>query len=154
MKTFVMLHGINHNMFGKRDPAQYGTVTLADIDARTGALSHPRLVARTLSPSWLALSHDGKFLYAINEISNFGPDKTGSVTAFAVEAGGALKKLDTVSSGGAGPAYISVHPSGKFVMVANYGGFLVPKLALVSNILLMVAILMWRPRGLYAVTNR
>jgi branched-chain amino acid transport system permease protein len=39
-------------------------------------------------------------------------------------------------------------------MVANYGGFLVPKLALVSNILLMVAILMWRPRGLYAVTNR
>jgi branched-chain amino acid transport system permease protein len=39
-------------------------------------------------------------------------------------------------------------------MVANYGGFLLPKLALVSNILLMVAILMWRPRGLYAVTNR
>ncbi len=39
-------------------------------------------------------------------------------------------------------------------MVANYGGFLVPKLALVSNILLMVIILMWRPRGLYAVTNR
>jgi branched-chain amino acid transport system permease protein len=39
-------------------------------------------------------------------------------------------------------------------MVANYGGFLVPKLALVSNILLMVAILMWRPRGLYPVTHR
>ncbi|MBW7973299.1 branched-chain amino acid ABC transporter permease [Bradyrhizobium sp. BR 10289] len=39
-------------------------------------------------------------------------------------------------------------------MVANYGGFLVPKLALVSNILLMVAVLMWRPRGLYAVTSR
>ena len=39
-------------------------------------------------------------------------------------------------------------------MVANYGGFLVPKLALVSNILLMVAILMWRPRGLYTVTQR
>ena len=39
-------------------------------------------------------------------------------------------------------------------MVANYGGFLVPKLALISNILLMVAVLMWRPRGLYAVTSR
>lgn len=39
-------------------------------------------------------------------------------------------------------------------MVANYGGFLVPKLALMSNILLMVAILMWRPRGLFAVVNR
>jgi len=32
MKKILMLHGINHNMFGKRDPAQYGTVTLADID--------------------------------------------------------------------------------------------------------------------------
>jgi branched-chain amino acid transport system permease protein len=39
-------------------------------------------------------------------------------------------------------------------MVANYGGFLAPKLALVSNIVLMAAILMWRPRGLYAVTQR
>jgi 3-dehydroquinate dehydratase-2 len=29
----LMLHGINHNMFGKRDPAQYGTTTLAEIDA-------------------------------------------------------------------------------------------------------------------------
>ena len=33
MKQFLMLHGINHNMFGKRDPAQYGTITLAEIDA-------------------------------------------------------------------------------------------------------------------------
>jgi branched-chain amino acid transport system permease protein len=39
-------------------------------------------------------------------------------------------------------------------MVANYGGFLVPKLALISNILLMVVVLMWRPRGLYAVASR
>jgi 3-dehydroquinate dehydratase-2 len=38
MKTFVMLHGINHNMFGKRDPAQYGTVTLAEIDSKLHAL--------------------------------------------------------------------------------------------------------------------
>jgi 3-dehydroquinate dehydratase-2 len=32
MRKILMLHGINHNMFGKRDPVQYGTVTLADID--------------------------------------------------------------------------------------------------------------------------
>lgn len=31
-KTVLMLHGINHNMFGKRDPLQYGTATLEDID--------------------------------------------------------------------------------------------------------------------------
>ena len=34
----VMLHGINHNMFGKRDPKQYGTITLAEIDAGLRAL--------------------------------------------------------------------------------------------------------------------
>ncbi|HCV78739.1 type II 3-dehydroquinate dehydratase [Pseudomonas sp. HR1] len=34
----LMLHGINHNMFGKRDPVQYGTVTLAEIDTRLAAL--------------------------------------------------------------------------------------------------------------------
>jgi 3-dehydroquinate dehydratase-2 len=34
----LMLHGINHNMFGKRDPEQYGTTTLAEIDAQLQAL--------------------------------------------------------------------------------------------------------------------
>lgn len=33
MTTILMLHGINHNMFGKRDPAQYGTTTLEQINA-------------------------------------------------------------------------------------------------------------------------
>jgi len=32
MTKVLMLHGINHNMFGKRDPKQYGTITLAQID--------------------------------------------------------------------------------------------------------------------------
>jgi branched-chain amino acid transport system permease protein len=39
-------------------------------------------------------------------------------------------------------------------LVANYAGFMVPKLGLASNILLMVAILLWRPAGLYAVARR
>jgi 3-dehydroquinate dehydratase-2 len=38
MKKILMLHGINHNMFGKRDPKQYGTITLAEIDAKLQAL--------------------------------------------------------------------------------------------------------------------
>jgi 3-dehydroquinate dehydratase-2 len=39
MKKILMLHGINHNMFGKRDPAQYGTITLDEIDARLRGLA-------------------------------------------------------------------------------------------------------------------
>ena len=38
MKTVLMLHGVNHNMFGKRDPKQYGTITLGEIDAKLKAL--------------------------------------------------------------------------------------------------------------------
>ena len=36
--NILMLHGINHNMFGKRDPKQYGTTTLAEIDTQLQAL--------------------------------------------------------------------------------------------------------------------
>jgi 3-dehydroquinate dehydratase II len=36
--NIVMLHGVNHDMFGKRDPKQYGTVTLSEIDAKLVAL--------------------------------------------------------------------------------------------------------------------
>jgi 3-dehydroquinate dehydratase len=39
MKKFLMLHGINHNMFGKRDPKQYGTITLEQIDGKLQALA-------------------------------------------------------------------------------------------------------------------
>ena len=39
-------------------------------------------------------------------------------------------------------------------LLQNYIGFLVPKLSLVSDILLMVAVLLWRPRGLYPVASR
>ena len=39
-------------------------------------------------------------------------------------------------------------------LMANYSGFLAPKVALFSNIALMVAVLLWRPQGLYPVTNR
>ena len=37
---FLMLHGINHDMFGKRDPAQYGTTTLEQINAQLSALAN------------------------------------------------------------------------------------------------------------------
>jgi 3-dehydroquinate dehydratase II len=36
--NIVMLHGINHNMFGKRDPKQYGTITLDEINASLAKL--------------------------------------------------------------------------------------------------------------------
>jgi 6-phosphogluconolactonase (cycloisomerase 2 family) len=97
-------------------------IYLVDIDGSTGAPGNPRLVASVPSPSWIAFSPDHRFLYAISEISDYGP-KTGAVTAYAVDpVSGDLHKLNTVSSGGAGPAFISIHPSARYALVANYGG--------------------------------
>ena len=52
-----------------------------------------------------------------------GEDKEGTVSAFAINrADGRLELLNTVRSGGAGPTYVSIHPSGRFLLVANYFG--------------------------------
>jgi len=98
-------------------------IYLADIDEATGAPSHLRLMVKTLSPSWITLSADHKFLYAVNEVASYGANKSGSVTAYSVNAStGALKQLNVVDSGGSIPCYVVVHPSGKFLLVANYTG--------------------------------
>src|ERR1700744_4660267 len=79
-------------------------IYLVDVDSATGATSNPKLMAKTLSPSWITLSPDHKFLYAANEVASYGPNKTGSVTAYAIDkASGALKLLNTVSSEAAIP---------------------------------------------------
>ena len=39
MKKILIIHGVNLNMFGKRDPAQYGTITLDEIDQKLGGLA-------------------------------------------------------------------------------------------------------------------
>jgi 6-phosphogluconolactonase (cycloisomerase 2 family) len=97
-------------------------IYLVNVDDTTGAPSAPKLVAKSLSPTWITLSADHKFLYAVNEIASYG-NKSGSITAYAVDqASGALKQLNVVDSGGPIPCYVSVHPSGKFLLVANYTG--------------------------------
>jgi 6-phosphogluconolactonase (cycloisomerase 2 family) len=98
-------------------------IYLVDVDDATGVPSHARVAARTPSPSWVVFSANHKFLYAVNEIASYGPGKSGSVTAYAVDLKtGALKALNTVDSGGSIPCYISIDPSGKFALVANYTG--------------------------------
>ena len=98
-------------------------IYLVRLDTSTGALSDPKLVAKTPSPAWIALSPDGKTLYAGNEISDFNGGKSGSVSAFSVNKNnGNLSLINVASSGGAGPAYVAVDPTGKYVLVANYAG--------------------------------
>jgi 6-phosphogluconolactonase len=91
--------------------------------AASGKLTVIGLVAETANPAFLAVHPNRKFLYAVNEISSYEGKRAGSVSAFAVDARtGQLKLLNTVSSLGEGPCYLGVDPSGKWLLVANYGG--------------------------------
>ena len=98
-------------------------IHLFEVDRESGAMSPCGLYEMGTSPSCLALNAAGTHLYSGNETDRSGENESGSVSAFAVSPeDGSLKLLNTVSSGGKGPAHLSVHPSGKFVLVANYFG--------------------------------
>lgn len=86
------------------------------LNSETGALMADGLVAETKSPSFLAQHPGGKTLFAVNEADG------GGVSAFAIEADGKLRALNTESARGAGPCHLTVDPAGKNVFVANYGG--------------------------------
>ncbi len=93
------------------------------VDRATGAMTPTGIYEMGTSPSCLAINTSGTRLYSANETDRSGEDKEGTVSAFAINrADGKLEPLNTVRSGGAGPTYVSVHPSGRFVLVANYFG--------------------------------
>jgi 6-phosphogluconolactonase (cycloisomerase 2 family) len=93
------------------------------VDRETGSMTAVGVHESGVSPSCLALDASGTHLYAANETDRVGEDKQGTVSAFAVDrATGTLTPLNTVRSGGAGPTYVSLHPSGRFLLVANYFG--------------------------------
>jgi 6-phosphogluconolactonase len=85
----------------------------------------------------LRLARDGdepQRLYSANETERIGGNEAGSISAFAIDrTDGTLKLLNTVNSGGKGPAHLSVHPSGKFVLVANYFGGSVAVLPILTD---------------------
>jgi 3-dehydroquinate dehydratase-2 len=70
MKTILVLHGINLDMFGKRDPAHYGTATLADIDTRLHALGRELDVAVTCFQT----NHEGAMCERIHQAHAEGVD--------------------------------------------------------------------------------
>ncbi len=109
-------------------------IYLLEMNPETGALKQQQLFPEDANPSWLALHPSGKYLYAGNETATFEGAASGSVTAFSIDrASGRLTRLNTVSSQGAGPAHLSVHPSGKYVLVANYAGGTAAVLSLQPN---------------------
>lgn len=94
-------------------------IYVSRMDADTGRLFAPELVAEVSSPNYLAVSPDGKLLYAaVRPNAN-----DGAVSAYTIERpSGRLELIDQVSAGGAGPCHVSVDATGTAVLVANYTG--------------------------------
>ena len=94
----------------------------AHFDTTKGQLTPPVLAAATARPSFFAVTPVGpgkRYLYAVNAIN----DPAATATTFAIDPKTAgLNQIGQVSSGGAGPAYISVDGTGHSAFVANYYG--------------------------------
>lgn len=104
-------------------PGRGQGIYLVELDPATGALSQRVVFANDSNPSCLALDPLQTHLYSANETGTYQGAPTGSVSAYSINRStGHLSLLNTVSSGAAGPTYLSVHPSGRFVLVANYAG--------------------------------
>jgi 6-phosphogluconolactonase len=91
-------------------------ISVYHYDPVTNQLSLVSIVAPVTSPSFIALDTTKKFLYSGNESG------AGSASAFSVNSqSGALQFINSVGAGGQ-PAHVAIHPSGRFLLTANYTG--------------------------------
>jgi 6-phosphogluconolactonase len=102
--------------FGTGGPGAKG-IYRATFDAAKGKLTAAELVAEVGSPGFLALHPAGDKLYAVANFTG-GPGAIG----YKIGAKGELSVINSSPIGDGGGAHIAVHPSGKFLLTAQYGG--------------------------------
>ena len=84
------------------------------MDPRTGAWTHAQLVPIIVNPSFLALDHHQRFLYSVHA-------DLDEVSAYAIDRNsGQLTPLNKQSCGGKNPVYLSIDPSNRYIITANY----------------------------------
>ncbi len=93
------------------------------FSARGPVLGAPSLAAETMNPSFLCAPSNGRFLYAVGEVSHHNGQPTGLVMAYAIDRNtGSLQFLNQVPSCGPGPCHITTDKTGRTALVANYAG--------------------------------
>ncbi len=91
------------------------------FDEGTGKLSAVGLAAETASPSFLVLSSNKRFVYAVNELENYQGKPSGGVSAFSIQPSGEkLNFMNELPSRGEDPAHLALDRTGKYLLVANY----------------------------------
>ena len=90
------------------------------FNAATGHVDSVSSTEGIVNPSYLAIAPGGKYIYAATETRT---PNAGSISAFAFDrATGKLRLINRQPGGGDNPVYVSVHHSGKWVVMANYSG--------------------------------
>lgn len=105
-------------------PGSHGRgIHIFEVDRASGALTPVGIYEHGTSPSALVFNADGTRVYTTNASDVVDNGTSGTVSALAVDrASGRLALLNTVRSGGLGPTDVHVHPTGRHLFVANYGG--------------------------------
>lgn len=109
--------------FGTYTGGESQGIYTCTFDSRTGEAGDVVLAAATDQPSFIALHPSGRYLYAVNETVDDQGQKSGGVSAFAVDAeSGELTLLNRQLARGGAPCHLNCSSDGKFVLVANYVG--------------------------------
>jgi 6-phosphogluconolactonase len=100
-------------------------IYVSKFHSATGEFSQPELAAEIANPSFLTVSPNHKYVYAVSEDPlSLGPplDHASYVSSYAVdEATGKLRLLNTIPTGGTSTCYLSMDKTGRFVLLGNFG---------------------------------
>lgn len=98
-------------------PGESEGIYVYGFDVQTGEFNYRSVASGISNPSYLVVSKDRKYVYAVNE------NRNGSVSSFSFDGeAGKLTLMNQMGSGGSGPCYITTDDRGKYVYVGNYGG--------------------------------
>jgi 6-phosphogluconolactonase len=122
---------INTHVRARELPLYVGTYTsgksegiyLYRLSLGDGSLRRVGVTRGVNNPSYLTLDRARRFLYAVEETEEFEGEKSGAVSAFAVDRrDGSLRFINRQPSKGGAPCYLIADNTGRFVLVANYLG--------------------------------
>lgn len=113
--TQTIVHGTGERVEGMGDGI-YGV----ELNAN-GVMTGRSLLAQAENPSYLCVSADGRFLYAVHELKRYEGSPQGAVSAYAIgEDGQSLTLLNQRATGGTDPCHVAVSRDGRSVTVCNY----------------------------------
>jgi 6-phosphogluconolactonase len=97
-------------------------VYVYELNKKTGKLTYVSTSQKIISPSYLAVHKNGKYVYTVNEFDG-GEEEYANLTALQYDPiTKTLNFINEITALGQYPCHISVDNGGGFVMAANYGG--------------------------------